>query len=220
MYSGDAEGEVHIWRTKGDGDKGDDYSLVYVIRTGMPSVLALQPHPTQPKLLVLGPGDGGLCMYRTNRRYNQESTFERCGGLSVDSVRVTAVLSPDGRFAMSGSVTGACAARDCAHIIYVGMHARSLYSFVHYPYLYLSASLPPSLPLSLPSGRAIAWKTGTGRQCEEASEWASFDGASSSGTTESPAAMNCVAWSPIEHAVAIGGLGPAGAAPPVLLYSA
>jgi len=34
MYSGDAEGEVHIWRTKGDGDKADDYSLVYVIKTG------------------------------------------------------------------------------------------------------------------------------------------------------------------------------------------
>jgi hypothetical protein len=32
------------------------------------------------------------------------------------------------------------------------MHARSLYSFVHYPYLYLSASLPPSLP---PSHQAV-----------------------------------------------------------------
>ena len=60
----------------------------------MPSILSLSPHPTQPKMLVLAPGDGGLCMYRTNRKYNQDSTFERCGGLSTDSVRVSTFDRP------------------------------------------------------------------------------------------------------------------------------
>lgn len=63
------------------------------------------------------------------------------------------------------------------------------------------------------------WKTSSGRQSEDTHEWAAFDGAESSGATASPAAMNCVAWSPVEHAVAIGGIGPPGSAPPVLIYS-